>query len=174
MTTPLLEVRDLHVTYRGRRRRSRGPGRRRHGSIRARRSGSRASPVAGSRRSRARSSALLPQGTTVTGEVLLDGEDVLTMRPGRLRAVRWAKAAIVFQGALHALNPGAEDRRPGAASRSSCTAWREGRAARARVGELLEQVGLPARRADDYPHQLSGGQRQRVLIALALACNPAC
>ena len=40
------------------------------------------------------------------------------------------------------------------------------------VGELLERVGLPARRADDYPHQLSGGQRQRVLIAMALACNP--
>ncbi len=40
------------------------------------------------------------------------------------------------------------------------------------MAELLETVGLPARRADDYPHQLSGGQRQRVLIALALACDP--
>ena len=43
---------------------------------------------------------LLPRGTEVTGEVLLDGEDVLTMKPGRLRAVRWTELAIVFQGAL--------------------------------------------------------------------------
>ena len=48
---------------------------------------------------------LLPRGTEVTGEVLLDGEDVLAMKPGRLRAVRWTDLAIVFQGALHTLNP---------------------------------------------------------------------
>ncbi len=48
---------------------------------------------------------LLPKGTEVTGEVLLEGEDVLAMRPGRLRAVRWTSMAIVFQGALHTLNP---------------------------------------------------------------------
>ena len=41
-----------------------------------------------------------------------------------------------------------------------------------RVGELLEQVGLPARRMKDYPHEFSGGQRQRVMIAMALACSP--
>ena len=45
--------------------------------------------------------------------------------------------------------------------------------ARARVGDLLEQVGLPSRVAQSYPHQLSGGQKQRVMIAMALACGPA-
>jgi peptide/nickel transport system ATP-binding protein len=48
---------------------------------------------------------LLPTGTRVEGSVRLQGEDVLTMKAGRLRAVRWAGASIVFQGAMHALNP---------------------------------------------------------------------
>ena len=48
---------------------------------------------------------LLPKSTEVTGEVLLDGDDVYQMKPGRLRAARWTSAAIVFQGALHSLNP---------------------------------------------------------------------
>ncbi len=114
---------------------------------------------------------LLPKGTTVSGTVLLDGEDVYAMKPGRLRAVRWTGAAIVFQGALHSLNP---VRSVGYQieeaillhSTLSLTV------ARKRVGDLLEQVGLPAAQAHRYPHQLSGGQRQRVLIALALACDP--
>jgi peptide/nickel transport system ATP-binding protein len=115
---------------------------------------------------------LLPSGTTVTGEVLLDGEDVLTMRPGRLRAVRWTDMAIVFQGALHTLNPVHRvGRQIGEAIELHNPKLRR-KAVEARVGELLELVGLPARRAADYPHQLSGGQRQRVLIGLALACEP--
>jgi len=115
---------------------------------------------------------LLPAGTKVTGDVLLGGEDVLALNPGQLRAVRWTALSIVFQGALHSLNPvqriGDQIAEPirvhGTVSGDA--------GARARVAELLETVGLPARRADDYPHQLSGGQRQRVLIALALACDP--
>jgi len=115
---------------------------------------------------------LLPKDATVTGEVLLNGEDVYAMTFGRLRAVRWTEFAIVFQGALHALNPVRE------------IGWQIGEAIelhdrdlgrkeiRARISELLEQVGLPGRRATDYPHQLSGGQRQRVMIAMALACRP--
>ena len=114
---------------------------------------------------------LLPKGTEVTGRVLLGGEDVYEMKPGRLRAVRWTGAAIVFQGALHSLNP---VRRVGQQIEEAIRLHSKlpSAAVRARVGDLLERVGLPASRADRYPHQLSGGQRQRVLIALALACDP--
>ena len=93
------------------------------------------------------------------------------MTPERLRAVRWTSAAIVFQGALHALNPVQRvgdqidevielHSSPGSG------------VARQRTVALLERVGLAPVRANSYPHQLSGGQRQRVLIALALACEP--
>jgi peptide/nickel transport system ATP-binding protein len=116
---------------------------------------------------------LLPRGTEVAGQVLLDGEDVLTMRPGRLRAVRWTDMAIVFQGALHTLNPVQRvGRQIGEAIELHPGSGPGRRRVPERVSELLELVGLPARRAADYPHQLSGGQRQRVLIALALACDP--
>ncbi len=115
---------------------------------------------------------LQPSDAVVTGEVLVSGRDVLTMGWGDLRALRWAEAAIVFQGALHSLNPVrrietqiAEPIRlhePGLSSSQVAS----------RVAELLEQVGLPAARSRVYPHQLSGGQRQRVMIAMALACRP--
>ncbi|MCX4917399.1 ABC transporter ATP-binding protein [Streptomyces sp. NPDC060011] len=114
---------------------------------------------------------LLPAGTHTSGEILLGGEDVLTMKWGRVRAVRWAGASIVFQGAMHSLNPvhrvGDQIAEPILLHKKATPAG-----ARRRTGELLEQVGLPAARADAYPHELSGGQRQRVMIAMALACDP--
>jgi peptide/nickel transport system ATP-binding protein len=115
---------------------------------------------------------LLPPGTKTTGEVLLEGEDVLTMTFGRLRAVRWDEAAIVFQGAMHALNP---VRRVGDQIREAIRIHNPqvpDSEAAGRVEELVERVGLPGRRAQDYPHELSGGQRQRIMIAMALACSP--
>jgi peptide/nickel transport system ATP-binding protein len=115
---------------------------------------------------------LLPRGTEVTGQVLLDGEDVLKMKPGRLRAVRWTELAIVFQGALHTLNPVQRVGGQIAEAIRLHSRGMDGAAVSKRVDELLELVGLPARRGRDYPHQLSGGQRQRVLIGLALACEP--
>jgi peptide/nickel transport system ATP-binding protein len=109
--------------------------------------------------------------TKIEGEILLDGEDVLSMRPGRLRAVRWTGASIIFQGALHALNP---VRRIGDQIVEAITVHKLSgeREARVRAAELLQQVGLPSRRSRDYPHELSGGQKQRVIIAMALACGP--
>ncbi|MEO3796535.1 ABC transporter ATP-binding protein [Nonomuraea sp. B10E15] len=114
---------------------------------------------------------LLPRDARVGGRILLDGEDVLTMKWGRMRAVRWAEASIVFQGAQHGLNP---VRRIGDQVAEPLLVHGQARpeAARKRVAELLDQVGLPTWRARSYPHELSGGQRQRVMIAMALACSP--
>jgi peptide/nickel transport system ATP-binding protein len=115
---------------------------------------------------------LNPASATVTGRVLLDGEDVLKMSFGQLRAVRWAEASIVFQGALHSLNPlqkiGRQVAEPVLLHGQADTR----RGAEAMTQELLGQVGLPPRLASSYPHQLSGGQKQRVMIAMALACGP--
>ncbi|MGL6278365.1 MAG: ABC transporter ATP-binding protein [Gaiella sp.] len=169
MSEPLLRVRDLHVTYPSGVPAVRGvsfelaPG---ETLGLAGESGCGKSTIA------AALLRLLPRGTTVTGQVLFDGADILTMRPGELRAVRWEEMSIVFQGALHTLNP---VRRIGWQLEEAITTHRGSTSRKEvelRVAELLEVVGLPATRAGDYPHQLSGGQRQRVLIALALACNP--
>ena len=115
---------------------------------------------------------LLPRTARVDGAIEIAGEDVVTMRWGRLRAVRWTKAAIVFQGAMHSLNPvrpverqiaeALNLHRPGAGRGTTA----------ARVSELLSLVDLPAGRAKAYPHELSGGEKQRVMIAMALACDP--
>ncbi|GAA0938599.1 ABC transporter ATP-binding protein [Nonomuraea longicatena] len=114
---------------------------------------------------------LLPADARVGGRILLGGEDVLAMKWGRLRAVRWAEASIVFQGAQHGLNP---VRRIGdqIAEPMLVHGLAKPDVARKRVAELLDQVGLPAWRARSYPHELSGGQRQRIMIAMALACEP--
>jgi peptide/nickel transport system ATP-binding protein len=112
---------------------------------------------------------LLPRNAVLGGEVLLGGENVTDMSWGRLRAVRWAEASVVFQGAMHALNP---VQRVGDQIAEPIRLHGKGSGVEQRVGELLEQVGLPARRARAYPHELSGGQRQRVMIAMALACSP--
>jgi peptide/nickel transport system ATP-binding protein len=115
---------------------------------------------------------LLPSSATVSGQILFNGEDVVTMSWGKLRAVRWAGASIIFQGAMHSLNPvqriGRQIAEPILLHSPGTTPAQ----AEQRVAELLGQVGLPARRAQAYPHELSGGQKQRVMIAMALACEP--
>ena len=169
---PLLELRDLTVTYRT----EGGP----VPAVRgvsltvdagqtlglAGESGCGKSTIAGS------ILRLLPNSAKVTGEILINGDDVLTMSWGKLRAIRWAGASIIFQGAMHSLNPVQKISKQIAEPILLHSEDTTPAQARRRVAELLRQVGLPATRADSYPHELSGGQRQRVMIAMALACEP--
>ncbi len=115
---------------------------------------------------------LLPSFASVAGSVRLDGVDVLAAGEASARAVRWTHAAMVFQGAMSAMNP---VHRVGKqiADPMVFHGQRSQAEARARTAELLELVGLPASVARRYPHELSGGMRQRAVIAMALACDPA-
>jgi peptide/nickel transport system ATP-binding protein len=166
--TPVLELRDLRVTYAGGLEAVRGVDL----SLAAGQTLGLAGESGCGKSTVAMSVLrLLPRDATVSGEILLDGEDVRTMSWGRLRAVRWASASIVFQGAMHALNP---VRRVGQQIAEPILVHSTLPAARvpARVAELLAQVELPPEKAEAYPHELSGGQKQRVMIAMALACEP--
>lgn len=120
---------------------------------------------------------LLPSTATIEGRILLNDEDVAHMRWGRLRAVRWTEAAIVFQGAMHALNPmhRVRDQIEEAMllhARGDRARLKDADTRENKINELLAQVDLPKSKGDAYPHELSGGQKQRIMIAMALACDP--
>jgi peptide/nickel transport system ATP-binding protein len=117
---------------------------------------------------------LLPHNAKVTGRILIGDRDVLTLGWGQLRAVRWSEAAIVFQGAMHSLNP---VQRVGTQITEALAlhvkdSYKTEALRERRVLELLEQVDLRPHLARSFPHELSGGQKQRVMIAMALACEP--
>ncbi|MEU1473680.1 dipeptide/oligopeptide/nickel ABC transporter permease/ATP-binding protein [Streptomyces sp. NPDC005760] len=98
--------------------------------------------------------------------------DLLTLSREELRAFRWAKLSMVFQGAMNALNPVLTVR---AQMEDVLTTHRPAmsRAARrARCADLLTMVGVDPRRLRSYPHELSGGMRQRVMIAMAMLLDP--
>ncbi len=117
---------------------------------------------------------LLPRSAKIEGGILLQGEDVSDMTWGRLRAVRWTEAAIVFQGAMHSLNPVRQVRHQVAEALElhSTREFPDSASRLRRVNELLALVDLSPAKGRAYPHELSGGQRQRVMIAMALACDP--
>ena len=116
---------------------------------------------------------LLPANATIVeGSVRLFGIDLVPKSENAMRRYRWREIAIVFQGAMNALNPVRRIRDQIAEpliERLSVP----GREARRKAGDLLELVGIPRARGRAYPHELSGGMRQRAMIAMALACDPA-
>lgn len=116
---------------------------------------------------------LLPAAARVSGEVLLDGQDLMQLPETTMRDVRGKRIAMIFQEPMTSLNAvltvGAQISE--ALLRHSGF---KGAALRTRAIELLDAVGIadPRRRYGEYPHQLSGGMKQRVMIAIALAGEP--
>ena len=117
---------------------------------------------------------LLPKSTTrITGRVMFEGRDLLTLSERDMASVRGREIAMIFQDPMTSLNPvlsiGLQLSEP-----LMVHMGLGAKAARARAAQLLTDVGIAdaERRLDQYPHQLSGGMRQRVMIAMALTCNP--
>ncbi|OAN70951.1 peptide ABC transporter ATP-binding protein [Sulfitobacter sp. EhC04] len=117
---------------------------------------------------------MAPDGARLSGALRIDGQDMTQASETAWQSLRARRVAMIFQEPMAALNPLV---RVGDTVAEPIMVH-EGlsrHAARARVLDLFEEVGIPdpAARMRQFPHELSGGQRQRVLIALALACNPA-
>jgi peptide/nickel transport system ATP-binding protein len=109
----------------------------------------------------------------ISGQVWLDGEELVTATPERVRSLRGSKMAMIFQDPLSALHPyfsvGSQ------ISEAFLIHNKVSRkAAKQHTIDMLGRVGIPtpAARYEDYPHQFSGGMRQRAMIAMALCCDP--
>ena len=112
-----------------------------------------------------------PAGRYAGGKILFNGEDLITASESRMHTIRGNQISMIFQDPMTSLNPVytvGDQIAEVVALHQKVTA----KQAMDRAGEVLELVGIPKERADEYPHQFSGGMKQRVCIAMALAANP--
>lgn len=105
------------------------------------------------------------------GKIIFQGQDLASLSNEQLRQIRGKQIGMIFQEPMTSLNPVLK---VGYQIGESLTEHlgMKGQALKSRIASLLEQVGIPAARADSYPDELSGGQRQRVMIAMSIACEP--
>lgn len=106
------------------------------------------------------------------GKVHLDGKDLLNLHEVEMRKIRGNNISMIFQDPMTALNPVMKVGDQIAEVVRLHSEHGDKAKAAERAKEMLEIVGIPADRYDEYPHQFSGGMKQRVVIAIALACNP--
>ena len=112
-----------------------------------------------------------PAGRYAGGKIIFNGEDLITANENRMHAIRGNQISMIFQDPMTSLNPvyTVGDQIAEVVALHQKVSAKQ---AMDRAGEVLELVGIPKERADEYPHQFSGGMKQRVCIAMALAANP--
>jgi len=112
-----------------------------------------------------------PPGRISAGEIILDGKNILKMSERELEDIRGRVVSMIFQDPMTSLNPvmTVGDQIAESIQLHEKVSKKE---ALNRAGDMLEIVGIPRTRLNEYPHQFSGGMKQRVVIAIALACNP--
>ncbi len=116
---------------------------------------------------------LLPDNARLeSGQVFLDGRDLLALSEAEIRDYRWSRIAMVFQAAMNALDPVYRVGRQVIEAIEAHGVESTPAAARARVARLFRLVGLDPALMERYPHEFSGGMRQRAVIAMALSCDP--
>ena len=113
----------------------------------------------------------MPPARIESGDIIFEGESLLTKSAAQMRAIRGGKIAMIFQDPMTSLDPVVPVLDQIA---EMVELHHKGTKAdaRKRAGDMLELVGIPRERGSAYPHQFSGGMKQRVVIAIALACDP--